>query len=259
MKADPRLLAGRAVGAGEKHQRAGREALAVDPGVETVARDHVGHALAFAQPPAGRMEQERADARRLADRLVDRGRSAVVDAAGERNDAAIVAQRHLEGFGRLLALGDRPVLLEERTHPAELADRRDGGDARARAGRAATRRSTSRRRGRRSADMVGAEHRPEPHRDHQRLEAQHRDGDRAHRAAVAELAEHPGAERRQAPGEQDRVQPERAAQRILADQMAPEKSGASLPARGPARQLPSRRHIRSISELVIDQWVVTSP
>ena len=154
MKADPGELAGRAVGAGQKHQRAGREALALDSGVEAVAADHVGHALAFAEPPAGRVDQQRADARRLADGLVDRGRGAVVDAAGEGDDATFVARRHREAFGRLPALGDGPMLAEERAHLAELAHRRGGGEAERRAGRAATRRSDEPSKRRRSADMV---------------------------------------------------------------------------------------------------------
>jgi hypothetical protein len=40
--------------------------------------------------------------------------------------------------------------------------------------------------------------------------------------------------------------------------MTPQESGARL--RTPvAPRLPAARHIRSISEEVIDQWVVTSP
>jgi hypothetical protein len=258
VKADLRPLAGRAIGAGEKHQRAGREALAFDPGVELVALDHLGHALAFAQPPAGRMKQEGADARRRADGLVDRCGGAVVDAAGERHHAAVVAQRYLEAFGRLLALGDGPVLPQVRAHLAQLAHRRDRADAEREQGEQrpddlrAVEKAAQRRHG-------GAEHRPQPHCHDHRLEAQHRDRDRTHRAAVAELAEDPGAECGQAPGQQDGVQPVGTGERILADQVAPEKTGACLRARAPARLFPPRPHIRSISEEVTDQWVVTSP
>ena len=65
--------------------------------------------------------------------------------------------------------------------------------------------------------------------------------------------------RGEAPAQQDGVQPVGAAQRVLADQVAPEKSGARFRARASARRLPPRRHIRSISDVVTDQWVVTSP
>ena len=211
--------------------------------------------------PPGECSSSGADPRRRADRLVDRRGGAVVDAARERDDAAVVAQRHLEGLSvGCLALGDRPMLLEVGAHlgrarapsPTVPMAERKQGEQRPDDLRAVE--EAAQRRHRR------AEHRPEPHRHDQRLEAQH--------ARPRPSASSRGRRARGTPRRRRRRGPSRAgrcaASRSGRAEYSPTRWRQRNPARASGRALPARlarraRHIRSISEVVTDQWVVTSP
>ena len=168
--------------------------------------------------------------------------------------------RHREAFGRLLALGDRPVLLEVRdpscraraTVAAVPTPERDEGEQRPDD-------LTSRR----ESGAAPTWSVPNIDQSHTATTS----GSRHSTAIETERIElrSPSSRNTQAP-KAARPQASRmvCSQKERASEYSPTRWRQRNPARASgrafeARLLSPRRHIRSISEVVIDQWVVTSP